>query len=55
MLTIVGAGGRSHGITSVDVVWVDRFPPWSMSENKTHTKQSAETHTTLQNRALTTK
>lgn len=30
LLTIVGAGGRSHSITSVDIVWVDGLPTWCM-------------------------
>lgn len=31
LLTIVGAGGRSHSITSVDIVWVDGLPTGCMS------------------------
>lgn len=30
LLTIVGAGGRSHSITSVDIVRVDGLPTWCM-------------------------
>lgn len=30
LLTVVGAGGRSHGITSVDIVRVDGLPTWCM-------------------------
>lgn len=28
LLTIVGAGGRSHSITCVDIVRVDGLPTW---------------------------
>ena len=28
LLTIVGAGGRSHGVAGVDVVRVDGLPTW---------------------------
>lgn len=31
LLTIVGAGGRSHSITSVDIVRVDGLPTGCMS------------------------
>lgn len=30
LLTVVGAGGRSHSITAVDVVRVDGLPTWSI-------------------------
>lgn len=30
LLTVVGAGGRSHSITSVDIVRVDGLPTWCM-------------------------